>query len=134
VSKPKVTFPDPEIVVKDVLVATEGAIVSMDYPSAPLTGTNKKIQVSHEGSDSSDYPMVERASVRVTFHTAPNKRSDVKSYASSCLAKLANYRGSSTVAAFVPLIGRSAVSIDPDTGNHMCWVLIRVDMKATIAS
>lgn len=130
-SKIKVTFPDPEVVVKDVLVATEGAIVSMDYPSARLTGTNKKIQVTLDGTDSSDYPVVERASVRVTFHTAPEKRSDVKSYASSCLAKLANYAGSTTVAAFVPLIGRSAVSVDPATGNHMCWVLVRVDMKPT---
>lgn len=133
-AKLSVTFADAEKAVIGVLATALGAgIVSTDYPSARLTGTVKKVQVDQEPSDISGYPILERTPVRVVIHTAPEKRSDAKSYASTVLAALSSYRGSSTVAAIVPILGRSEVSIDQATGNHMCWVLVRVDIKATQA-
>ena len=129
-----VSLPDPERELVALLTTALGAgIVSTDFPSTTLTGTNRKVQVDLEGGSAADYPVTERAQVRVTCHRAPGKRTDVKADAATVLRHLVSSRRAN-VAGIFPLGGRSAVSVDPDTGNVMCWVLVRVDLKATLAS
>lgn len=128
-----VNLPDPERELVTILTAALGAgIVSTDYPSAALVGTARKVQVDLEGGDVSDYPITERAQVRIVCHRPPGKRTDVKADAATVLRHLVTSR-TANVAGIVPLGGRSGVSTDPTTGNVMCWLLVRVDLKATPA-
>lgn len=132
--KPVVDLPDAEREVRDVLLGVGHPLVTSEYPSAQLTGTNVHLQVDLESSNTADYPIAERAQVRVTAHAAPGRRTAVKQLASDVLADLYSFAGNANVAGIVPISGRSAVSIDPDTKNIMCWVLVRVDLKASLAS
>jgi hypothetical protein len=132
--KPLVDLPDAERVVIDILLAEGHATVRPQYPSTTLTGTNTVLQVQLESSDTAGYPFVERAQVRVTAHAAPGRRDAVKELAGDALADLYVYPGDADVAGIVPRGGRSAVSTDPSTRNEMCWVLVRVDLKASLAS
>jgi hypothetical protein len=134
VAKPLVDLPDAERVVRDVLLAAGHATVSTEFPSNRLTGASYWLQVDLEASDTAGYPIVERAQVRVTAHAAPGRRTAVKELASDVLADLYTFAGSADCAGIVPTSGRSAISTDPDTGNVMCWVLVRVDLKASLAS
>jgi hypothetical protein len=131
--KPLVDLPDAERVVIDILEDAGHPVVKTDYPSTRLTGTDYWLQVDLEASNTADYPVTERAQVRVTAHVAPGRRTAVKLIAAEALADL--YTSvSSTVAGIVPISGRSAVSTDPATGNVMCWVLVRVDLLASLAT
>jgi hypothetical protein len=132
--KPEVTLPDPEKAVIDLLVAAGRTGVSTDFPSAKLTGTNTRVQVELEASDTSGYPVTERAQVRVVAYAAPGKRDNVKALAQLLLSDLYSYAGSASVAGVVPISGRSAVTTDPSNQNVACWVLVRVDLKASLAS
>lgn len=132
--KPLVDLPDAERQVIDVLLAAGHPVVSTNFPDEPLTGTDYHLQVDLEASDTDDYPIVERAQVRVTAHAANGRRTAVKDYAQQALADLYSASGLASVAGIWPVSGRSAVSIDPDTRNVMCWVLVRVDLKASLAS
>lgn len=132
--KPLVDLPDAERQVMDILLAAGHPIVSTNFPDAPLTGSNYALQVDLEASDTAAYPVAERAQVRVTAHAAEGRRTAVKDYAQQALADLYSSSGIAAVAGIVPVSGRSAVSTDPDTHNEMCWVLVRVDLKASLAS
>lgn len=132
--KPLVDLPDAERAVIDVLEDAGHTTVKTDYPSSLLAGTDYWLQVDQESSNTDDYPVAERVQVRVTVHAGFKRRSAVKEHASDVLADLYSFTGSADVAGIVPLGGRSAVSTDPDTGNVMCWVLVRVDLKASLAS
>lgn len=129
-----VNLPDPERELITILTTALGAgIVSTDYPSAALVGTARKVQVDLEAGNTDDYPITERAQVRVTCHRAPGKRTDVKADAATVLRHLVTSR-TANIAGIVPLGGRSGVSTDPTTGNVMCWLLVRVDLKASLAT
>lgn len=132
--KPLVDLPDAEREVIDILEAAGHAVVKTDYPDESLSGTAYWLQVDQEAGDADDYPVVERAQVRVTAHAAKGRRTAVKQHAAEALADLYSFAGNANVAGVVPLGGRSAVSTDPDTGNVMCWVLVRVDLLASLAS
>lgn len=132
--KVSVNLPDPERALIDVLEAAAHSSVSTEFPDVPLTGTNYHLQVDLESSDTSGYPVVERAQMRVTVHTAPDKRTLAKQTASTVLRDAYSFAGNANVSSIFPLSGRSAVSTDPDTGNEMCWVLLRVDLLASLAS
>jgi hypothetical protein len=129
-----VDLPDAERQVVDVLLAAGHETVKTDYPSESLTGTDYWLQVDQEPADSSAYPVLERAQVRVTAHAASGRRTAVKTYAAEALADLCSFAGNASVSGIFPRAGRSDVSIDPDTRNVMCWVLVRVDLKASLAS
>jgi hypothetical protein len=131
---PLVDLPDAERQVIDVLLAAGHGTVKTDYPSERLTSTDYWLQVDQEPADSTDYPVLERAQVRITAHVAPGRRTAVKAHASDALADLCSFPGNSSVSGIFPRAGRSDVSADPDTGNLMCWVLVRVDLKASLAS
>lgn len=124
-----VVIADPERICIDVLTAALGAVVSTDYPDEPLAAGTRHVQVDLEGGDDSDYPVAERAQVRIVCHRPRTDRTQVKADADQCRRILATYEGSATVAGIKPRGARSAVATDNDTGNLMCWILVRVDLK-----
>ena len=131
--KPTVTLPDAEKLVIDLLLAAgqPAGTVKTEFPSNTLAGSNTRVQVELESSNTSRYPIMEKAQVRVVAYCAPGKRDAVKTLAATLLASLYTFPGNGSVAGIVPLSGRSAVTVDPTTRNVMCWVLVRVDLLAT---
>jgi hypothetical protein len=136
-SKPLVTFPDPEAAVVNALKAAflpraeayKPATITTSFPATLTTTTH--IQVELEVGNADDYPIAERAQVRVTCYAAPGKRTDVKRLASLAQGLLYTHAGGD-VAGVDILIGRSDVITDPDTKNLMVWFLARVNLKATL--
>jgi hypothetical protein len=124
-----VTFPDPEAVLVDHLNAKLAATVSTSFPQTSITSPH--VQVELEAGNDEDYPVTERAQVRVTCHAPLGRRTDVKALASLARAHAVTLQ-STDVAGVFPRGGRSSVITDPDTKNLMCWFLVRVDLKATL--
>ena len=134
-----VTFADPEALEIDYLKARfatrsesyKPATITTAFPATTLTATTH-VQVELELGGADDYPITERAQVRVTCYAAPGKRSDVKALASLTQALIANQPGSASIAGTKILVGRSNVITDPDTKNLMAWFLARVNMLPTM--
>lgn len=130
--KPLVTFPDPEELValyyRDLGIADK---VGVDFPSTTLAAGVKHLQVELEAGGVEDYPVTERARVRVTAHMGPGQRGAVKDFASLAQGHLLRFQGDGVVGV-VPQIGRSDVISDPTTRNLLVWFLSRVDLKATL--
>jgi hypothetical protein len=135
--KPLVVFADPEAAVVTYLAAAyagrvelyKPTTVTTSYPSTKLTTYH--LQVELEVGNADDYPISERAQVRVTCHAPPGKRSNIKDLASLTQGLLYTHPGDSDVAGVFIQGGRSDVSTDPATGNLMVWLLARVVLKAT---
>jgi hypothetical protein len=140
-TKPLVTFGDPERLVIDYLKAAfapraeayKPATVTDSFPTAALT-TQTHVQVELEHGNVDDYPATERAQVRVTCYAGPGKRTTVKSLASLAQGLLYTHPGDGSVAGTVPLLGRSDVITDPTTKNLMVWFSFRVNLKAAPAA
>ena len=129
--KPLVTFPDPEAeVVAYFLSLGIADTVTVHFPSAALTDTAKHLQVELEVGGADDYPITERAQVRVTAYAGPGRRGSVKDLASLAQGHLYRLR-SAAVAGVRPGVGRSNVISDPTTRNLMVWFTAYVDLKAT---
>lgn len=139
-SKPLVTFPDPEAHQIDMLEAAftprsepyKPATISPNFPAAPLTGNATHVQVELEVGGAADYPITERAQVRFTCYAAPGKRTNVKALASLTQALVYAQAGDADVAGASIMIGRSDVVTDPATKNLMVWFLARVNLKPTV--
>jgi hypothetical protein len=137
--KPRVIFGDPEALLINHLKAEftprpetyKPATITTAFPAAALT-TQTHVQVELEAGNASDYPITERAQVRVTCYAAPGKRTDVKRLASLAQALVYSYPGDADVAGCSIIAGRSDVITDPDTKNLMVWFLARVNLKATL--
>lgn len=135
--KPRVIFPDPEAkligYLQDTLIPyPETYAPATVTTSFPMTlATRPHIQVELEAGNADDYPVTERAQVRVTCWAPPGKRTDIKALASLAQAFVYTY-ADADVAGCDILIGRSDVITDPDTTNLMCWFLARVNLKATL--
>lgn len=135
-----VTFPDPEKVVIDYLVARfagrpeayKPATITSAFPTVALAGDSTHLQVELEVGDPEDYPVTEWAQVRLTGYAAPGKRSNAKGVAGLTLALVASHPGSASILATQIRTGRSNVIKDPDTGNLMVWLLARVALKPTV--
>jgi len=131
------TFPDPEAALIAHLDAALTATVSTTFPQTAILAPH--VQVELEAGDDNDYPVTERAQVRVTCHgpssypsgSGKSSRTEVKALASLARAHAVTLR-SAAVSGVFPRGGRSGVIKDPDTGNLMCWFLVRVDLKATL--
>lgn len=131
---PAVVIPDPERELVAILAAALGAgVASTNYPSVSLTGAARAVQVDLEAGDTKDYPVTERATVRVVCHRPSGKRTQVKADADQARRTLYTFAGSTAVAG-ITVGGLSSVSIDPDTGNVMCWFLARMALLAAPAS
>lgn len=135
-----VTFPDPEVAVIDYLTAAfvarpevyKPATITTAFPAVALAANATHLQVELEVGAADDYPITERAQVRVTAYSAPGKRSNAKDLAGLTLALLASHPGSAGVLGVTIQTGRSDVVKDPDTGNLMVWLLARVALKPTV--
>ena len=131
------TFPDPERLLIDGLRAAFAARseaylpakLTTDFPAAALTGNATHVQVELEQGDPSDYPVTERAQVRVTCYAAPGHRDNVKNLASLAHGLALGLSGP-TLAGVQPRLGRSSVATDPTTKNLMVWFVVRADLKA----
>lgn len=143
-SKPLVTFADPEAAIINGLKAaytpreesykpaTVKSSIPVDADGKPISLTTAThVQVELEVGNADDYPVTERAQVRVTCYASKDHRSDVKALA-SLTQGLVYGLSSATVAGCDILIGRSDVVTDPDTKNLMVWFLARVNLKATL--
>lgn len=138
-TKPPVTFPDPERIVIDFYKAAfaprsesyKPATITSAFPSSALT-TSTHLQVELEVGNADDYPITERAQVRVTAYAAPGHRDDVKSLASLAQGLLYAWAGNASAAGAFIRIGRSDVVTDPDTKNLMVWFVASVSLKATV--
>lgn len=133
-SKPLVTFPDPEAHQIDYLEAAfngrpeayKPATVSPNFPATALAGDATHIQVELEVGGADDYPIAERAQVRYTCYAAPGKRTNVKALASLTLALVYGQPGTAAIEGTRILIGRSDVTTDPATKNLMVWFLAEI--------
>lgn len=140
--KPLVTFPDPEsAVVSQLTVAFAArseiykpATFGTSFPTAALTKVPLKthLQVELEVGNTDNYPVTERAQVRVTCYAPPGERGAAKNLASLAQGLLLSWPGSDEVSGVFPGIGRSDVITDPTTKNLMVWFVVRVDLKATL--
>lgn len=139
-SKPLVTFPDPETHQIAMLKAAfnprtepyKPASVSTAFPTTALTGDATHVQIELEAGNAADYPITERAQVRYTCYSAPGKRTNVKALASLTQALVYAQAGDSSVAGAFIRIGRSDVVTDPDTKNLMVWFIASLNLKATV--
>lgn len=124
-----VVMADPEILCVDLLDEKfDDVTASTSYPSTKLAATVAHLQIDLETGSVDDYPVTERAQVRVTAHTGPGRRTDVKRLADDARSELLSWPGNADAAGISPAGGRSGVSTDPDTGNLMCWFLVRVNL------
>lgn len=142
--KPRVTFADPEAKLVAHLKATLSAAPEDYAPATVKTSIPEDaqgkattlagathVQVELESGNADDYPVTERAQVRVTCWAPPLGRTSVKALASLAQAYVYTY-ADADVAGCDIVIGRSDVIKDPATGNLMCWFLARVNLKATL--
>lgn len=133
-SRPAVVFADPEARARSLLIADmtgrpeayATTSITTSFPTTALTGNGTHLQVELEAADSTDYPVRERAQVRVTAYAPKGKRDNVKNLASLAQGLFLSHDG------VFPQTGRSDVITDPDTQNLMCWFLVRVDLLASV--
>lgn len=143
--KPVVTFADPEDALIRHLKArwlgraeaykpttfTNIFPVNDNGKDVVLTGDRTHVQVELDGTpDSSDYPMVERCTVRVTCWSAPTKPTHAKNVATRTQAFVYSHPGDDDVSSTKILTGRLK-GTDPDTGNRFVSFTARVNMRPT---
>jgi hypothetical protein len=135
---PIVIYPDPEAVVKTRIETAcadrdetyRPTTVSVEFPGKNLTGIHA--QVVHDAPSPDDsYPAKERDQVRVVLWGPQGRRSDVKDAASLVLGLLCATDPADGNGTIRKILGRSAVSTDPDTKYLMCWFLVRVNLRGT---
>lgn len=137
---PLVTFGDPEAEMVDYL-KTAYASRSESFkpakvttePPVKLSGATH-VQVEMDGTPSDVYPAGEFATVRFTCHAPAGRRGDVKALASLTQGLAYRFPGSAGVAGAFPLVGRSAVIVDPSTKNLMVWFTCQVTLRPTPAA
>lgn len=147
-TKPLVTFADPEALLIDYLTAAfaarietyKPATITPKFPTGTLVNATH-LQVELETGGSQDYPITERAQIRLTAYSPAARRtvpadtvggrSDAIALASLALGLACAHPGDEDLAGVFPLIGRSDVVEDPTTGNLMAWCLVRADLLAT---
>lgn len=140
-SLPATIFGDPEKLLIDHLAAQfaprsevyKPTTITSDAANTTLTGNVTHLQVDLEAANADDYPVTERAQVRVTCYAAPGKRTNAKALASLAHALTYAHAGNASLAGIRPSAGRSSVVTDPDTGNLMVWFLARVNLKPIAA-
>lgn len=136
-AKPLVVFPDPEAVARSYLLSEfaardedyKPATITNKFPTAALTGNTTHIQVELDGSLVADYPVTERATLRVTCYSAPTSQDNAKDLASLTQGLLYTFPGNAEAHGAYPLTGRIK-TVDPTTRNNIVSFTIRLNMKA----
>jgi hypothetical protein len=136
--KPLVTFADPEAVVRTYLLAEfaarsevyKPATITNAFPTSALSGNATHVQVELDGANVEDYPVTERATVRITCYAAPTAPTNAKNLASLTQGLVTRFPGSADAHSVDPLTGRIK-TVDPTTKNHLVTFTVRVNLKAT---
>lgn len=139
-TKPLVTFADPEAVARTYLAAQfspraevyKPATIGNTFPSTTLSGNTTHLQVELDGAVVDNYPVTERATLRVTVHAAPTAPTNAKSLAALTLGLLYAFPGNASAYSAVPLTGRLK-AVDPATKNQMVSFTVRLNMRPTAA-
>lgn len=133
-SKPLAVTPDAERVVVDYLTAALAAraqdvTVGVVVPAAWVAGTKAHVQVALDGTPSVQYPILWRASVRITAWHAST--TTAKALAALCEALMCAHPGSVSVASVKSLTGVLPTR-DPDSGAQLASVSVRVNLRGTV--
>lgn len=128
--------PDAEHVVIDYLttaLAARGQDVTcgVNIPTTWATGTKPHVQVGHDGTPIVEYPILWRASVRVTCWASST--TTAKSLAALCFALLCSHPGSLEVGSVRPLTGTLPTK-DPDTGAQLASVSVQVNLLGAVVA
>jgi len=134
VTKPLAVPPDAERVIIDFLTTalaarSQDVTVGVDLPTTWTTGTKPHVQVALDGTPSVQYPIMARASIRVTCWHAYT--TTAKALAALCQALLCAHPGSVSVASVQPLTGVLPAR-DPDSGAQLASVSVRVNLRMTV--
>ena len=133
-SKPLAVPPDAERVIVDFLTTalaarSQDVTVGVDLPTTWTTTTKDHVQVALDGTPSVQYPILWRASVRITWWASSTTRA--KAGVALCQALLCAHPGSVSVASVQPLTGVLPTR-DPDTGAQLASVSVRVNLLGTV--
>ena len=131
--KPLAVPPDVEHVVVDYLSAAllaRGQDVTC-APTVPATwapGTKAHVQVGHDGTPEVIYPIIDRASIRITVWATTTTAA--KALAALAQGLMLSHPGSPEVGSVRPLTGVLPTR-DPDTGAALASVSVQVNLRYT---
>lgn len=130
-SKPLSVVPDAEHIVIDLLTSmlaarSQDVTVGVVVPTSWANGTKPHVQVALDGTPELQYPILAKASVRVTcWHQSTTT---AKALANLCMGLLLSYEGNSQVAAFQSLTGVLPAQ-DPDTKAQLASIAVRAVLR-----
>ena len=128
--KPLAVPPDAERVTIDYLTAalatrSQDVTVGVDIPTTWTTATKPHVQIGWDGTPEVQYPILWRASVRITAWSSST--TTAKALAALCEALMCSHPGSAQVASVQSLTGVLPTR-DPDTGAQLASVSVRVNL------
>jgi len=129
-TKPVAVPPDAERVAIDYLTAAlasrwHDVTVGVNVPTSWVKGTKPHVQVGLDGTPEVEYPILWRASLRVTlWHESTTT---AKALAVLCQAILCAHPGSAQVASVQALTGVLPAQ-DPDTKAQLASVSVRMNL------
>ena len=128
------TVPDAERIVIDYLTAalaarSQDVTVGVNVPLTWTAGTKPHVQVGWDGTPVVSYPVVARASVRVTCWHAST--TTAKAMAALCEGLLLSHPGGPGVASVKSLTGVLPTR-DPDTGAQLAMIAVEVRLTYTV--
>lgn len=138
-SKPLAVFVDPEKALVDYLTdqlagrteeCADGASVGVTLPAGWGVDSDPYVLVACDGVDSSDWPVVGRATVRVTVWHSTS--SNAKALAGLTMALLLAHPGGDGVAGVRPGSGVYATA-DPDSQADLASFTVRALVRSTVA-
>jgi len=133
-SKPLAIAPDAERLAIDYLAAALAArsvtaTVGVDIPTTWTTTSTQHVQVALDGTPSLEYPVLARATVRLTAWASTT--TVAKSLVSLAQGLMCSHPGSPTIASVQPLTGVLPTR-DPDSGAQLASVTVRVNLRMTV--
>jgi len=126
--------PDAERVTIDYLTAalaarSQDVTVGVGIPTTWTTATKPHVQIALDGTPIVEYPILWRASVRITAWSSST--TTAKALAALCEALMCSHPGSATVASVQSLTGVLPTR-DPDTGAQLASVSVRVNLRGAV--
>lgn len=129
-SKPLAIPPDAERLVIDLLASLLAArgqdvTVGVNIPATWAAGTKPHVQIALDGTPEGQYPILTRASVRVTcWHQSTTT---AKALANLCMGLLLSYAGNPQVTSFLWLTGVLPTQ-DPVTKAQLAMIAVRANL------
>lgn len=135
--KPLTVSPDAEHVVIDYLAATllahsQDVTCGVNIPTTTWTSTTKShVQVAWDGTPESLYPVMDRATVRITAWAYTTTAA--KALVGLCEGLLLSHSGSTEVGSIKPLTGTLPAQ-DPTTKAQLASISVRVNLTRTVVA